>query len=240
MIKLEKISKKYGKSFAIKDIDLEFKHGETVAIIGPSGSGKSTLMRCINRLEEPTSGKVFINDEKLTSRNRHKLCLKIGMVFQHFNLFPHMNVRDNLIYGSTCVLGTSKADAEQEAAKLLAKFGLEDKLFERPANLSGGQKQRIAIARALMMHPELMLFDEPTSALDPEVIKDVIEAILLLKKQITMLIVTHHIKFARKVADRIIFMDQAMVLCDQPTDEFFVKPKSHRARLFLENIGDLL
>ena len=240
MITLEKISKKYGDNYAIKNITLNFGNGETIAIIGPSGSGKSTLLRCINHLEEPTSGHVLIGGQKLTNSNRRKLCLKIGMVFQAFNLFPHMNVRDNLIYGPINVLGLTKEASVIKAIELLNKFGLATKLLSKPIDLSGGQKQRVAICRALMMEPEIILFDEPTSALDPEVIKEIIDAILLLKSQITMVVVTHHLKFAAAIADRIIFMDQGQVLADQNKIDFFAKPKSHRARLFLENIGDLM
>lgn len=240
MILLEKISKKYHKNYAIKDINLGFNTIETTAIIGSSGSGKSTLLRCINRLEEPTSGRIFIGGEKLTARNRRKLCLKIGMVFQNFNLFPHLNVQENLIYGPVKVLKINRFQAAELAQNTLDKFGLTDKLLAMPSDLSGGQKQRVAICRALMMNPEIILFDEPTSALDPEVIKDIIAAISLLKTQITMIIVTHHIRFAKAIADRIIFMDKGLVLADQPTVEFFNKPKSHRARLFLDNIGELI
>ena len=240
MILLEKISKKYAKNYALKDITLNFKSNETVAIIGPSGSGKSTLLRCINNLEELTSGQIFINGKKLTNKDRKKLCFKIGMVFQNFNLFPHMSVRDNLIYSPINVLGMERESCEAKAEDLLDKFGLKQKLAFKPANLSGGQKQRIAIVRALMMDPEIMLFDEPTSALDPEVIKDIIEAISLLKSKMTMIVVTHHIRFAKAIADRIIFMDHGLVLADQKAQEFFQKPKSHRARIFLENVGDLM
>jgi polar amino acid transport system ATP-binding protein len=240
MILLEKISKKYAKNYAIKDITLNFKSNETVAIIGPSGSGKSTLLRCINHLEELTSGQIFINGKKLVSKDRKKLCLKIGMVFQNFNLFPHMNVRDNLIYSPINVLGLERAVCEAKAENLLEQFSLKQRLTCKPADLSGGQKQRVAIVRALMMDPEVMLFDEPTSALDPEVIKDIIEAISLLRAKMTMIVVTHHIRFAKAIADRIVFMDHGQVLADQPITEFFQKPKSHRARLFLENVGDLM
>lgn len=240
MILLEKISKKYAKNYAIKDISLNFKSNETVAIIGPSGSGKSTLLRCINHLEELTSGQIFINGKKLARKDRKKLCLKIGMVFQHFNLFPHMNVKENLIYSPINVLGLEKAVCEAKAGNLLAQFNLKQKLTCKPADLSGGQKQRVAIVRALMMDPEVILFDEPTSALDPEVIKDIIEAILLLRDKMTIIVVTHHIKFAKAIADRIIFMDHGQVLADQPMSEFFHQPSSDRARLFLQNIGDLI
>lgn len=239
MIKLENLSKKYDKNYALKNINLEFKAGETVAIIGSSGSGKSTLLRCINRLEQPTSGCVFIDNEKLTAKTARKLCLQIGMVFQNFNLFPHLNVRDNLTYAPLNVLNISKKTAGERAKDLLTKFGLINKLQALPGGLSGGQKQRVAICRALMMEPKIMLFDEPTSALDPEVIKDIVDAILLLKNQMTMIVVTHHLKFAKAIADRIIFMDHGIILADQKAEDFFKKPSSHRARLFLENINYL-
>jgi len=240
MIKLENISKKFDKNYAIKDVSLNFIVNETIAIIGSSGSGKSTLLRCINNLEKPTSGRILIDNELLTHKNKKRLSLKIGMVFQNFNLFPHLNVIDNLIYAPINVLGIEKSVAILEVEKSLEKFNLRQKSTAWPKDLSGGQKQRVAICRALMMNPEIMLFDEPTSSLDPEIIKDIIEAILLLKTQMTMIIVTHHIKFAKSVADRIIFMDHGLVLADQPTKDFFEKPKSHRARLFLENVGDLI
>lgn len=240
MIQLENVSKKFGNNYGIKDVSLTFDKRETVVIIGSSGSGKSTLLRCINNLENPTKGAVLIDGKKLTRRNRGKLCFKIGMVFQQFNLFPHMSVMENLIYGPCHVQNMKKADAIEKAIALLKQFGISNKATASPLRLSGGQKQRVAICRALMMDPELMLFDEPTSALDPEVVKDIIEIIGVLKEQMTMIVITHHIKFARVIADRIIFMDNGRVLADQPAKEFFTKPKSHRARLFLENVGDLM
>ena len=240
MIELKDISKKFGSSYAIKDINLAFDKRETVVVIGSSGSGKSTLLRCINNLENPTSGEVLIDAKKLTRRNRGKLCFKIGMVFQQFNLFPHMNVMENLVYGPCKVKNMKPVDAKEKAASLLKQFGIGNKAAASPLRLSGGQKQRVAICRALMMDPELMLFDEPTSALDPEVIKDIIEIINVLKTQMAMIVITHHIKFARIIADRIIFMDNGQILADQPAKEFFAKPDSHRARLFLENVGDLM
>ena len=240
MIIFDKISKNYDKISAIKDINLEFKKKETTAIIGSSGSGKSTLLRIINGLEIPTTGNLIINGKKLTVRNRRKICLKIGMVFQGFNLFPHFSVRENLIYAPINVLGMKLELATAKAKELLQQFGLTQKSTSFPVNLSGGQKQRVAICRALMMEPEIMLFDEPTSALDPENIKDIIEIISLLKNQMTMIVVTRHLKFAKAIADKIIFMYHGQVLADQSASEFFVKPKSHRARLFLENIGDLM
>jgi len=240
MIVLEKLCKRYGKNYGIKNIDLSFTAKETTIIIGPSGSGKTTLLRILNNLEEPSSGTLLIDGKKLLSKDRRKLRLKVGMVFQNFNLFPHLTVGDNLIYTPVNVLKIPKDEAIAQAKELLEKFKLTQKFNSYPANLSGGQKQRIAIARALMMKPEILLFDEPTSALDPENIKDVIENINLLKDQMSMVVVTHHLKFAKLIADRVIFMDQGQVLADQTAKDFFNRPASHRARLFLENIGDLM
>lgn len=240
MIVLENVSKRYNKAYAVKDTSLVFEKKETVAIIGSSGSGKSTLLRLINGLETPTTGHVLINEKKLTQRNKMKLCLRIGMVFQAFNLFSHLNVQDNLIYAPINVLRMDRGLAIDKAEKLLEQFGLLQKKTSFPINLSGGQKQRVAICRALMMDPEVMLFDEPTSALDPENIKDIVEIISSLKSTMTMIVVTHHIKFAKVIAERVVFMDHGIILADQPKDEFFENPKSHRARLFLENIGDLM
>jgi len=240
MIVLENVSKTFDGQHAITDINLVFDKRETVVIIGSSGSGKSTLVRCINNLENPTNGSVLIDGKKLTRRNRGKLCFKIGMVFQQSHLFPHMNVLDNLTYGPINVIKLSKKKSEEKAILLLKQFGILEKIYSDPTDLSGGQKQRVAIVRALMMDPEVMLFDEPTSALDPEVVKDVIEIIAQLKNQMTMIVITHHIKFAKIIADRIVFMDKGKILADQPADSFFNKPSSHRARLFLENVGDLI
>ena len=240
MIALQNVSKDFAGQQAITDINLVFDKRETVVIIGASGSGKSTLIRCINNLENPTTGSVLIDGKKLTRRNRGKLCFKIGMVFQQFNLFPHMSVLENLTYGPINVIKANKKQSEEKATLLLKQFGILEKIYSYPMDLSGGQKQRVAIVRALMMDPEVMLFDEPTSALDPEVVKDIIEIISQLKNQMTMIVITHHIKFAKIIADRIIFMDQGKVLADQPADEFFEKPNSHRARLFLQNVGDLI
>lgn len=239
MIILDNVSKKYGPVFAVKQASLHFSKKETTSIIGPSGSGKSTLLRLMNSLEIPTSGHILINNKKLNLKNSRKLCIKIGMVFQGFNLFPHLNVQDNLTYAPVNVLKMKRSEANLKAEKILDTFGLRQKLLSLPVNLSGGQKQRVAICRALMMDPEIILFDEPTSALDPENIKEIIAIISQLKEQTTMIVVTHHIKFAKAISDRIIFMDHGLLLADQSATEFFTKPKSHRARLFLENIGDL-
>lgn len=240
MIVLDKLTKKFDDNIAIKNVNLTFDKQETTVIIGASGSGKSTLIRCINNIEIPTSGSVIIEGKKLTPKNRSKLCLRIGMVFQQFNLFPHMSVLGNLVYGPLTVLNADKIETQHKALNLLEKFSILDKANDFPSSLSGGQKQRVAICRALMMNPTTMLFDEPTSALDPEIIKDVIQIINDLKTQMQMIIISHHIKFAKIIADRIIFMDKGLVLADQPVKEFFTKPSSHRARLFLENVSELM
>lgn len=240
MIVLENVTKKFDDQFAIQDINLTFNKNETVVIIGASGSGKSTLLRCINNLEDITSGNILIDGEKLTAKNRNKLCFKIGMVFQQFNLFPHMSVLDNLTYGPVNISNKKIESAKKKALELLKNFGLEKKGSSYPKDLSGGQKQRVAIARAIMMNPEILFFDEPTSALDPEVVKDIIQIIADLKHKMTTVVVTHHIKFAQIIADRIIFMDKGLILADQPADEFFRNPKSHRAKLFLKNMSDLI
>ncbi len=240
MISIKNISKKYKSDYVLRNINIDFEKHETVVCIGASGSGKSTLLKCIKGLEPVTDGSIYVNKTKLTKRNSRKLCSKIGMVFQQFNLFKHMNVLDNLIYSPINVKNMPKIKAIEKANLLLRQFGIEDKAFSMTEKLSGGQKQRVAIARALMMDPELMLFDEPTSALDPEVIKDIIEIISMLKSKMKMLVITHHIKFAKVIADRILFMDNGLILADQPANDFFVKPSSHRARLFLKNVGDLL
>lgn len=238
MIVIENLEKKYAGHYAIKNVNFKIDEKETLAIVGPSGSGKSTLLRCINRIEEPSGGNVVIDGQKITSRTSNLLRLKLGLVFQNFNLFPHMDVMQNLIYGPRTVKKLSESAAKEKALLLLEKFGLAEKAHFMPGGLSGGQKQRIAIARALMMDPEIVMFDEPTSALDPEVIQDVVDAILLLKNDMTIIVVTHHIKFAKAIADRIIFMDQGQILCDQSKDDFFIKPKSQRARLFMEKVSD--
>lgn len=238
MIIIENLAKKYSESYAIKNINFSVSAKETLTIVGPSGSGKSTVLRCINHLEEPSAGTILIDGKKITSKTSNKLRLKVGMVFQHFNLFPHMNILENLTY-TPCKVKHMREDlAQEKAIKLLEKFSLSNKAHFMPNNLSGGQKQRVAIARAMMMDPEILLFDEPTSALDPEMIQDVVDAILVLKSEMTIIVVTHHIRFAKAIADRIIFMDQGQILCDQSTDDFFKKPKSQRARLFLDKVGE--
>nr|WP_199296736.1 amino acid ABC transporter ATP-binding protein [Leptolyngbya sp. FACHB-711] len=223
----------------LKDISTEIKKGQVVAIIGPSGCGKSTFLRCLNLLEMPTRGRIYIDNQDITSP---KVDIKdvrqnIGMVFQHFNLFPHMTVLDNLTYAPTKVRKLPKAQAREKAMELLHRVGLSEKAEVYPSRLSGGQKQRVAIARSLAMEPQVMLFDEPTSALDPEMVKEVLDVMkALAQTQITMAIVTHEMGFAREVADRIIFLDNGNIAEDAPPDVFFSNPKSERACQFLEKV----
>ncbi|MGP4071552.1 amino acid ABC transporter ATP-binding protein [Piscibacillus sp. B03] len=239
MIKVEHLSKSFGKLEVLHDIKTEIKQGEVVAVIGPSGSGKSTLLRCMNLLESPTGGHVFVDGEDLTvpSTNILKVRQKIGMVFQHFHLFPHMKVIDNLTYAPMTVKGLSKKEADERAKKLLDQVGLSDKEYAYPNSLSGGQKQRVAIARALAMEPEVMLFDEPTSALDPEMVKEVLDVIKSLANTgMTMVVVTHEMGFAKEVADRIIFMDYGKIVEEAKPEEFFASAKTERARDFLDKV----
>ena len=239
MIKVEKLYKSFGKNEVLKNISTEIKEKEVIAIIGPSGSGKSTFLRCLNLLEQPTSGVISIGEDVLTDQktNIMKVREKVGMVFQHFHLFPHKTVLENLIYAPMKVKGVSKAEATSTAEDLLRKVGLYEKRGEYPNRLSGGQKQRVAIARALAMNPSVMLFDEPTSALDPEMVKEVLEVMKVLAESgMTMVIVTHEMNFAREVADRILFLDGGVLVEDTPPDEFFTSPKSSRAKEFLDKV----
>ena len=239
MIRIEHLVKSFGDLEVLKDISTEVPTGQVVAIIGPSGSGKSTLLRCINLLEIPTAGHVFIDGMDITSPKCDILKVRqnIGMVFQHFNLFPHKTVIENLTYAPIKVRGLSKADASKLGLDLLAKVGLSEKANEYPSRLSGGQKQRVAIARALAMEPDIMLFDEPTSALDPEMVKEVLDVMKALANTgITMAIVTHEMGFAREVADRILFLDGGYLVEDAPPEVFFSSPKSDRAQQFLEKV----
>lgn len=239
MIRTEFLCKSFGKLDVLKDISTEIKKGQVVAIIGPSGCGKSTFLRCLNLLEVPTRGRVYINDMEVTNPRTDikKVRQNVGMVFQHFNLFPHMTVLKNVIYAPVKVKKLPKAQAEELGLKLLAQVGLEEKAGVYPSRLSGGQKQRVAIARALAMEPEVMLFDEPTSALDPEMVKEVLEVMKRLAKTgITMAIVTHEMGFAREVADRIMFLDSGRIAEDAPPVEFFSTPRSERACQFLEKV----
>ncbi|GEN46079.1 amino acid ABC transporter ATP-binding protein [Alkalibacillus haloalkaliphilus] len=239
MINVEKLHKSFGDTEVLHDINTSIERGEVVTIIGPSGSGKSTFLRCLNLLEQPTSGRVFVNDEDITNPNVNILNIRqqIGMVFQHFHLFPHMNVLENLTYAPMTVKGESKAEAKRKAEQLLAKVGLSEKLEAFPNSLSGGQKQRVAIARALAMEPNLMLFDEPTSALDPEMVKEVLDVIKdLAHSGMTMAVVTHEMGFAKEVADRIIFMDEGRIVEESDPKPFFEKPNTERAQSFLEKV----
>jgi arginine/lysine/histidine transport system ATP-binding protein len=239
VIKVENVYKSFGKLEVLKGISTEINKGEVVAVIGPSGSGKSTFLRCLNLLETPTSGKVVVNGQEITDPKTNILSLRqnIGMVFQHFHLFPHKTVLQNMIYAPITVKKVAKEAAEKKAMELLKRVGLEDKANVYPSKLSGGQKQRVAIARALAMEPEIMLFDEPTSALDPEMVKEVLDVMKSLAHTgITMVIVTHEMGFAREVADRIVFLDEGKLMEDSAPQEFFAKPKSDRARAFLEKI----
>ena len=223
----------------LKGIDINVEKGEIIAIIGPSGSGKSTFLRCINRLEEPSEGKIFIDGENILSKetNINKIREKVGMVFQHFNLFPHKNVIKNITLAPIKIKNYSLELAEKKADKLLSKVGLLDKKYAFPNQLSGGQKQRIAIARALAMEPEVMLFDEPTSALDPEMIKEVLDVMIELAREgMTMLIVTHEMGFAKNVATRILFMNDGKILEDEKPEEFFNNPKHSRTKEFLYKV----
>jgi len=239
VIKVENLYKQFGDNEVLKGITTNINSGEVVSIIGPSGSGKSTFLRCINLLEVPTKGTISIDGQSITDKNTNilKVRQQIGMVFQHFNLFPHLNVLDNLTYAPIKVKGETRQVAEEKARNLLAKVGLTEKEKAFPSNLSGGQKQRVAIARALAMEPNLMLFDEPTSALDPEMVKEVLNVMKdLAKSGMTMAIVTHEMGFAREVADRVLFLDGGVLLEDASPVEFFSNPKTSRAREFLEKV----
>ncbi|MBB6444809.1 ATP-binding cassette domain-containing protein [Bacillus benzoevorans] len=239
MIKVEGLTKNFGRLEVLKGITTTIKEGQVVAIIGPSGSGKSTFLRCMNLLEKPTGGHIYINNMDITDKktNIMKMRQNVGMVFQHFHLFPHMTVLENLTYAPMKVKRLSKKNAEDKAMKLLEKVGLAEKAKEYPGRLSGGQKQRVAIARALAMEPKIMLFDEPTSALDPEMVKEVLDVMKSLAESgMTMAIVTHEMGFAREVADRVLFLDGGVLAEDSPPEEFFTQPKSQRAKEFLEKI----
>ena len=239
MINITNLYKNFGDLEVLKNISTEIKKGEIISIIGPSGSGKSTFLRCINKLEEPSSGHIYIDGMDLMDKNIdiNKVRERVGMVFQHFNLFPNMTVLDNLTLSPIMVKKESKEEAEKYALSLLEKVGLSDKANSYPTQLSGGQKQRIAIARALAMKPEVILFDEPTSALDPEMIKEVLDVMRdLAKEGMTMLIVTHEMGFARNVGNRILFMDKGEIIEDCSPKEFFENPTNERIKDFLNKV----
>ena len=239
MINITNLYKNFGDLEVLKNISTEIKKGEIISIIGPSGSGKSTFLRCINKLEEPSSGHIYIDGMDLMDKNTDidKVRERVGMVFQHFNLFPNMTVLDNLTLSPIMVKKESKEEAEKYALSLLEKVGLSDKANSYPTQLSGGQKQRIAIARALAMKPEVILFDEPTSALDPEMIKEVLDVMRdLAKEGMTMLIVTHEMGFARNVGNRILFMDKGEIIEDCSPKEFFENPTNERIKDFLNKV----
>ena len=238
MIKLENVNKYFGDLHVLKDINLAVKEGEKLVIIGPSGSGKSTTVRCMNFLEQPTSGHVYIDGEELTAKNKTKLVRKTtSMVFQQFNLYPHMTVLRNLTLAPMKLHHKSKKEAEELAYHYLDVVGLRDKAHTYPTTLSGGQQQRIAIARALCAQTKIILFDEPTSALDPETIQEVLDVMIrLAKENITMVVVTHEMGFARQVADRIIFMADGMILEEGTPEEFFENPTNDRLKQFLGKV----
>lgn len=239
IIRTEGLRKSFGKIEVLKGIDAEIKRGEVVVIIGASGSGKSTFLRCLNLLEEPTDGKIYFEDTDITARgvniNLHRR--KMGMVFQQFNLFPHMTILKNMTIAPMKLLGLSANDAEERAMKLLDTVGLADRADAYPSQLSGGQKQRVAIVRALCMEPDVMLFDEPTSALDPEMVGEVLAVIKQLASSgMTMAIVTHEMGFAREVADRVFFIDEGVIAEEGTPEDIFSNPKSSRLRDFLSKV----
>lgn len=239
MINVVNLSKNFGNLKVLKNISTTINKGEVISIIGPSGSGKSTFLRCINKLEEPTEGHIYIDDMDLMDKNTdiNKIRERVGMVFQHFNLFPNMTVLENLTLSPIMVKKESKEEAEKYASYLLEKVGLSDKANSYPTQLSGGQKQRIAIARALAMKPEVILFDEPTSALDPEMIKEVLDVMRdLAKEGMTMIIVTHEMGFAKNVGNRILFMDNGEIIEDCSPKDFFENPTNERIKDFLNKV----
>ena len=239
LIKTENLQKSFGELDVLCGIDMEIKKGEVVVVIGPSGSGKSTFLRCLNRLEEPTGGHILFDGADITDPkcniNIHRQ--KMGMVFQQFNLFPHMTVLRNLTIAPMKLLGVSKEDAETKALELLKTVGLEEKATAYPNQLSGGQKQRVAIVRALAMNPDVMLFDEPTSALDPEMVGEVLEVMKgLAKEGMTMVVVTHEMGFAREVADRVVFMADGVIAEEGTPEQIFQNPQNPRTKQFLQKV----
>ena len=240
IISMKDVNKWYGKFHVLRNVNLEVTRGERIVICGPSGSGKSTLIRCINRLEEHQQGSIVVEGIEMTNDLKDVEAIRrdVGMVFQHFNLFPHLTVLENLTLGPIWVLKTPKAKAEADAMKYLERVRIPDQANKYPGQLSGGQQQRVAIARSLCMAPKLMLFDEPTSALDPEMVKEVLDVMVNLAQEsgMTMLCVTHEMSFARKVADRVIFMDKGEIIEQNAPDAFFDHPQNERTKLFLSQI----
>jgi len=239
IIQMQSVNKWFDDFHVLKDINLDVASKQKIVVCGPSGSGKSTLIRCINRLEEHQKGNIIVDGTKLSedTKNIEKIRAEVGMVFQQFNLFPHLSILDNCTLAPIWVKKMAKKDAEILAMKQLEQVQITDQAKKFPGQLSGGQQQRCAIARALCMQPKIMLFDEPTSALDPEMIKEVLDAMVnLAKAGMTMIVVTHEMGFAKEVADEVIFMDEGMIVEKQPTKQFFANPKSDRTKLFLSQI----
>jgi general L-amino acid transport system ATP-binding protein len=240
IIRMKDVNKWYGKFHVLRNINLEVAQGERIVVCGPSGSGKSTLIRCINRLEEHQKGQIIVDGTEITNdlRDVEAIRREVGMVFQHFNLFPHLTVLENLTIGPIWVLKTPKAEAEARAMKYLERVRISEQALKFPGQLSGGQQQRVAIARSLCMDPKIMLFDEPTSALDPEMVKEVLDVMIGLAEEsgMTMVCVTHEMGFARKVADRVIFMDQGEIIEENKPEAFFDNPQNERTKLFLSQI----
>ncbi|WP_310604542.1 amino acid ABC transporter ATP-binding protein [Anaerosporobacter sp.] len=237
ILQIKNIEKRYDTTNILNDLSLEVKKGEVVVILGPSGCGKSTLLRCINGLEDIQAGEIILNGENIrqSKQKMHTVRQKVGMVFQSYDLFPHMNIIENITLAPVKAQGRKKEEVHKEAEQLLERVGLLDKAYAYPRQLSGGQKQRVAIVRALCMQPEIMLFDEVTAALDPEMVREVLDVVLELAKQgMTMLIVTHEMSFARAIADRIIFLDEGLIVEESEPEAFFTNPSTERARKFLD------
>jgi general L-amino acid transport system ATP-binding protein len=238
-IRIENVTKHYGSFLALRNINLSVARGEKIVVCGPSGSGKSTMIRCINRLEEHDGGRIFVLGTELNDDvgNIDEIRREVGMVFQHFNLFPHMTVLENCVLAPMLVRGISRSEAEATAKRYLEKVRIPEQASKFPGQLSGGQQQRVAIARALCMQPQIMLFDEPTSALDPEMISEVLDVMVTLASEgMTMVCVTHEMGFARRVADRVIFMDRGEIIEEAPPEEFFSAPKNERTQQFLSQV----
>ncbi len=237
MIAVKNLQKSFGGLNVLDGIDLDVEQGDVIVLVGPSGCGKSTFLRCLTHLEEPTGGQIFLDGKEVKDRDIDQVRSKMGMVFQHFNLFPHMTVKKNITLAPVLLKKKTQAEADKQAMELLERIGLADKADEYPNMLSGGQKQRIAIVRALAMDPEVLLFDEPTSALDPEMVGEVLELMKVLAKNgMTMVVVTHEMGFAKEVASRVIFIDKGKIQEDKPPQEFFANPENPRLRDFLSKV----